>query len=140
MVWTAPAPLDLQRRFPRFSSVDAGVVQTALDEAARMVDDSWLEGDRTLGLFLYACHTMTLDGFGEGVAVEEFQSVTSGSLTLSRFPREATAAGDTLLTTMYGKRFLELLKRNKPGVLVAAVGGGDAVVLPIYPGWNVPWW
>lgn len=139
MAWTAPVPSDLQTRFPRFSSVDAGVVQTALDEAARMVDDTWLEGDRTMGLFLYACHVMTLDGFGEGASVEDFQSMTSGSLTLTRFPREPGASGDTLLTTSYGKRFIELLKRNKPGVVVAGVCGPVAADIP-YPGVNVPWW
>jgi hypothetical protein len=147
MTWTAPTPSDLQKRFLRFSSVDAGVVQTALDEAARMVDASWLEGDRSMGLMLYACHVLTLDGFEgatgtvpTGVNIDDFASITSGSLSLTRFPRSGSAENspsDVLVTTQYGRRFLELLKRNQAGIVVAASDIGETGSGWPPTGW---WW
>lgn len=128
MPFTAPTVETFKARFPRFASVDNAVVQTALDEAAGRVDETWIEGDFTMARMLYAAHVLTLDGHGSGaesVAAAEgasgFRRMRSGSLDLERFSTisgGSTEAG-VLDSTSYGRRFRELLRRSFPGVAVA---------------------
>ena len=42
MAYTVPTTTDLKARFPAFASVDDDVVTAALNDAARMVDESWI--------------------------------------------------------------------------------------------------
>lgn len=129
MAWTAPLPSDVKTRWPRFEGVGDPVVQGALDEAARFVDDSWPEADRSLGLMLYAAHVLTLDGQGSGTeaqlnaeGVGDFQSIKLGSLSLTRFGKDSSsktgsATLDDLKTTTFGIRFLALASRFSGGPL-----------------------
>lgn len=127
MAWTAPTPAELKARFPAFASVDDAVVQSALNEAGMQVDDSWVsEADFRLGINLMAAHILTLDGLGTGAEAESaaagalgFKTMKSGGLTLERFSAaDNGAGGDVLSLTTYGRRFLDLLKRNIPAVMV----------------------
>ena len=121
-----PAPADLLARFPAFAGVDAGVVGTALAEAATRVDATWTPGDYPLGVMLYAAHTLTLDGFGSGAEAAlgaagalGFQTFRSGSLNLERAAQPSRDGTASMLSeTTYGRRFLALLRVNQPAVLV----------------------
>jgi hypothetical protein len=125
MAYTEPTATTFVARFPRFTSVDDGVIGSALTEAESWVDESWAEADFTLARMLYAAHSLTLDGHGTGAESETFaagaggfKSMKSGGLTLDRFDR---AKGSTSLeTTSYGQRYLELLRRNKGGARVTS--------------------
>lgn len=138
MSYVPPTPADLEERFPRFDGVSSTILQGALDEAARLVDETWPEGDRSMGLMLYAAHTLTLDGVGTGTeaqlnaeGVGDFQSIKLGSLSLTRFAKESgdnksgSALLDDLQTTTYGKRFIALASRFLGGGLTT----GDATAL-----------
>jgi hypothetical protein len=129
MAWTAPTPADVKARFPAFAAVPDAAIQGALDEAALQVDETWVsEADFRLGRMLLAAHILTLDGLGTGAEAEAagagasgFKRMKSGQLELERFTAADSGAGsgDGLLgTTSYGRRFLDLLKRNFPAVLV----------------------
>lgn len=141
MAYTAPTAADLKTRFPRFADVADAIVDAALAEAARFVDESWTEGDFKLARMLYAAHTMTLDGLGTGYEAEAaasgstgFTRIKSGSLELSRPDAAAMAVGFD--QTTYGQRFKALLRANKGGAIVAradAVSTGSGVDAFLYP-------
>lgn len=124
MAYVQPTPADLAARFPALAAVPPAALATALNEAATRVDATWTEGDRALGLMLYAAHTLTLDGQGTGAEAAlagagalGFTSLQSGTLTLSRSAGSGRDDG-ILGSTTYGRRFLALLKVNQPAVLV----------------------
>ncbi|MGK9234530.1 DUF4054 domain-containing protein [Inquilinus limosus] len=118
-----PTPAELKARFPGFAAVADAVLQTALDEAALQVGDDWASAaDIRLGRLLLAAHILTLDGQGSGaeaaaVAAGGFRRMRSGTLELER--SDAADAGPGALdSTGYGRRFLELMRRNVPAVAV----------------------
>jgi hypothetical protein len=117
----SPTPAELKARFPDFSAVADAVVQTALDEAALQVGSDWAsEADVRLGRQLLAVHVLTLDGQGSGAeaaaaAAGGFRRMRSGALELERAAESGPGALDS---TGYGRRFLELMRRNVPAVTV----------------------
>lgn len=127
MAWTAPTAAEFKARFPAFATVDDAVVNVVLAESALRVDDTWVsEADFKLGINLLTAHILTLDGHGTGAESESakagalgFKVMKSGGLTLERFAASESAAnGDQLSLTSYGRRFIDLLKRNIPAVRV----------------------
>lgn len=129
MAWTAPTPADVKARFPAFAAVPDAAIQGALDEAALQVDETWVsEADFRLGRMLLAAHILTLDGLGTGAESEAaangasgFKRMKSGQFEVERFDTAGTVPGGSdgvLGTTSYGRRFLELQRRNFPAVLV----------------------
>lgn len=118
-----PTPAELKARFPSFAAVADAMVQAALDEAALQVGGDWAsEADLRLGRLLLAAHTLTLDGQGSGAeaataATGGFRRIRSGALELER-PDTTEAAPGALDSTGYGRRFLELMRRNVPAVTV----------------------
>lgn len=154
MAYVAPTPADLKARFPKFAAVDDAVIQTALDEAARQVDETWLEGDFAMARMLYACHVMTMDGLGAGAEAKgfangtnDFKVIKSGALTLERGSSSSSSGGggnpayDLLMSTSFGRRFAGLLQQNQGGAIVLT-GVPDALShlgrdFPgIPPNWN----
>ncbi|MFE0754169.1 DUF4054 domain-containing protein [Inquilinus sp. NPDC058860] len=118
-----PIPADLKARFPDFATVADAIVQAALSEAALQIGDDWAsEADARLGRLLLAAHVLTLDGQGSGAeaaaaAAGGFRRMRSGALELER-PDTADAGPGALDSTGYGRRFLELMRRNVPAVTV----------------------
>jgi len=141
MAYSPPTPAQMKARFPKFAAVDESVLQQGLDEAARVVDESWPEGDFAMGRMLYAAHVLTLDGIGAGTeaqlnaeGVGNFQSIKLGSLSLSQFDKsDASRTGNAFLdglnSTTYGQRFLAIAARFAGGPLVTG-GGADALTNP----------
>ncbi len=131
MPYIAPSVADFQSRFPRFAATGPVAVQSALDEGARSVDETWTEGDFAMGRMLYAAHVLTLEGFGEGAESQAmaqgmgvYSSMTSGSLSLTRAGGSSSGGGGMASgfgSTSYGLRFLALLRRNFAGVAVAGM-------------------
>jgi len=119
MAYTAPSAADLKARFPAFSAVDDTVVDSALGEAARKVDETWTEADFAQARMYYAAHVMTLDGLGTSREAKllGFKRIKVGSLELER-GGDGSVAGD-LASTTYGKRFLDLVRCNFGGGITA---------------------
>jgi Protein of unknown function (DUF4054) len=107
--------------FPQVQSADDATLQTAIDEAALFVDDSWNEGDIAFATFALAAHFVSV---GETVAATGGQTVTSERIGQISVSYAATAAGaitsgyPSLSTTPYGLLFLSLLRRNSPGIAI----------------------
>lgn len=121
--YTDPTPAQFIDRFPRFAAVSPTAIASALKEAEGMVDTSWTEADFAGGRMLWAAHVLTLDGLGGGAEAEAaaagaggFKVMKSGALTLERFEG---AAGSGAAATGYGKRWLEMARRNKGGPVIA---------------------
>lgn len=127
MTYTVPTVSDFRTRFPKFECDDNNVIQRALDEASRYVDDTWVsQSDFNEGRFLYAAHVLTLDGYGSSTEAElaqsglmGFSTIKSGELTLVRDTSKDNTKS-LIDQTTYGKRFKNLQKLN--------VGGPIAVV------------
>lgn len=125
MAFAIPTAADLKARFPAFAAVVDPIVTSAIAEAQTRVDTTWTDQDGPLAIMLYAAHVMTLDGLGAGAEAEMakagalgFQTMRSGALTLERKADVPGADRSILNETMYGRRFLALLKVNQPPVAV----------------------
>lgn len=126
MAYVTPTKVDFVKRFPSFARVDDSVIESALLEASRRVDDTWTEEDFALGRMLYAAHVLTLDGHGSGYEAKAaaqgilgFQSISSGGVSVTT---RSGASGSSLDTTSFGQRFYELLSRNMGGGIMVANG------------------
>lgn len=158
MAWTAPTPADVKARWVRFAPVADATIQRALDASTRLVDHTWQDDDRTEGMMLYAAHDLTLDGQGGGTeaqlnaeGVGDFQSIKLGSLSLTRFGRDASSKSgsatlDVFNSTTFGQRFLALASRFLGGGLstgdASALAGGVSPYardVPYLPGLGSVW-
>lgn len=133
MAITPPTAADLKARYPEFAPVGDALVSAVIGEAALFVDESWRESDRAPAILARAAHMLALEGeparaqgSGSGVANGTVRRVKVGDVETEFAPRiqgaEASAMSSMslgLTDTPYGKRFLELRRRNFPGVVVA---------------------
>lgn len=141
MAYIFPTVDDFRAKFPEFADLDDETIQTLLDEAGRNVDETWTEGDYTNAILYLAAHYHQLSlmaanesgGTGTG---EDASGVPAGSMITSEHigpiavsygkSTSATSAGSSgsgaypspFGTTIYGQRYLDLLKKNIPAVLV----------------------
>ncbi|MDG1418881.1 MAG: DUF4054 domain-containing protein [Maricaulis sp.] len=119
MAYLVPGASDLKSRFPVFAGVDDGVVEACILEGARRVDDTWSEDDFAPAILLGGAHVLTLDGHGshpeaQTAPMMAFKGFKSGPLSVQR---DQTSHGNVLAVTSYGRRFLELMRRNVPTIL-----------------------
>jgi hypothetical protein len=131
MAYEPVTPAQFKTAKPQFATVPDATVQMYLDMAGRMVDTSWTAGDYANAIIAFACHLMTLDGLGTDAASQahatgaaEFETVKSGTLTLTRFRADAgpdTPFTDWLNSTPCGKYFALLLRLNRGGPRVLTV-------------------
>lgn len=126
MTYPTPTPAELKTRLPVFTPVDDGIVQTAINEAARRVGTGWDDQDGPLGIIYLAAHYLTLDGHGPGAKVAAqraagVRSFKSASLQVDFQDMRQDEAFYAL--TSYGVRYYQLLQVNAGGPLV--VNGAD---------------
>ncbi len=124
---------ELKAIFPAFTAVADATVQFWLSRAARQVDTSWPEEDRDFARRLLACHLMTEQGLGTGAEAEMFRagaagfdSLKSGSLTLTRAAPNVTGATGAYGTTQYGRQFAVLAMQVRGGARVTDTGAFPA--------------
>jgi hypothetical protein len=130
MPYTVPTVDQFQTRFPIFADADTELVQMILDEAAGSVDKSWIERDYQPAIMYLAAHLLATDNSEEGDSVNigganagAIASETFGAISVSYQNSASNVAGSSSLTdlyggTVYGRRFLALLRRNKPAIVV----------------------
>ena len=100
-----------------------------LTEAQLSVDQSWIEADYKTAIMYLTAHLIATDNTDEGdsvniggantgaIASESFGAI-SVSYESSAGSVKASALNDLYGGTSYGRRFLAMLRRNKPGILV----------------------
>jgi Protein of unknown function (DUF4054) len=113
--------MSLKLRFSEFAQEPDASCEWAIEEAARHVDDSWIAADMNLATSYLAAHFLMCSiqrrGSGTGQAVE---SVSVGPFQMSYQQVDAAkrADPDDFATTVYGSRYLSLLRLNKPPIAV----------------------
>lgn len=121
MPYTVPTVEDFQARFPEIDA-ETSVIQTAINDAADMVDETWLEKDYQKAILFLAAHYVTIGSAEEAGMVGDEQTIASesfGPISVSYQKTESGAAnGTTFATTGYGRRYLELLHLNFPAIAV----------------------
>lgn len=125
MPYTVPTVDDFTTRFPIFENYDEDQIQSCIDEASRGVDTCWVEGDYQPAIMYLAAHLLATDasqttdavigGASGAIASESFgpMSVSYGSA-----PTDSLATSGEFGSTSYGRRYLSLLRINKPPVVV----------------------
>lgn len=115
---------DFVTRFPEFENVEEDAVNFALADGADHVGSFWYDDDWHLGILLYAAHVLAVapaNQFSEATASGDtpLKGITIGPIRLDYATPTNTASVSTeLASTMYGKRFEELRRRNSPGIMV----------------------
>ena len=137
MAYTAPTVAQFQARFATFGAVEDLTIQGALDRAARMVDESWTEGDFAEARMQLAAHYLTIDGFGTGAAAEinaqglhGVSEIKSGSFNVKFADGGGAAASGVpaeYAGTPYGLSFWRLLKLNQGGPRTTAPAAGASI-------------
>lgn len=116
MVYSAPTASDLKARYPAFAAVSEETIETWLDEAATEAA-SFAEGTRARAEMAYAAHRMAELGLGAGSIAAGVTSFRSGSFSATL---SDTAAGRTgFSSTVYGREYLSLMRRNFAGPRLA---------------------
>lgn len=125
MAYEVLTPTMFKAAKPQFANVADETVQSYIDMASRMVDQSWPAADYTNGWIAFTCHLMTLDGLGTDAnsksfasGAAQYSSIRSGQLTLTRYRAQAGAStpfSDWLRTTPCGAYYTMLLRLVKGG-------------------------
>lgn len=124
MAYVAPSPSDFKTRFPQFATVDDARVQIFLTDAGNAIDITWLEKDYSPAIQYLAAHLMTLDdiaggGDDTGQQAGPISSESFAGMSVSYAKRDQTIAEkSTFGSTSYGRRYYELLIKNKPSIMV----------------------
>ena len=131
MSYTPPTYADFIARFPIFSNTvlySQVVVEAILVEATNQIDTTWREIDYAPAIMYLAAHMLATDNssagteidYGTGptsIASESFSGMSIAYKTVT--PMAGSAAASAFGTTSYGRRYYDLLKKNKPAVVVA---------------------
>lgn len=128
MAYVAPTVAEFKARFPTVAAGKSDeTIQAYLDEAATQVDTSWREVDYKPAIMYLAAHMMVSEanaaagGSGGGVSSGAVASESFGGMSISY--ENNSAANDAASQsqwggTEYGRSFYNLLKKNKPAVVV----------------------
>lgn len=129
---TTPTAAEFKDRYPAFSAVGDAIVDDVMAEASSRVGASWIEADKRPAMMAYAAHALTLEGWGSpSVSVGEASMQVAGEVDQirvgdvhasfggkTRAEVSMTARDDLLAETAYGRRFIEIRKRNSIGVMI----------------------
>lgn len=114
-------------RFPEFASVDAGLLAAKEEEAALVVDDTWIESEQGIARQYLVAHLLSMEGHGTnqggsaagpgGQVIEETVGPVTMKWANSSSSSESVTSTNGLQATHYGRRFLEYRRRSIPSVL-----------------------
>lgn len=117
----ADAPT-LKARFNAFESLDDAVVQAALTEAKREAGGGdWRQGDEEEAELLLACHYLASeDALNNGAATTDPRRVISRRIGDASETYATGGAHEDLRSTVFGIRYLRLLRKNFAGPRLGA--------------------
>jgi hypothetical protein len=140
MANTPPTAAQFKALLPKFAAVPDATVDAYIALAAMIVDDEWPAFNYTLAITSYACHLLTIAGFGTGQESEDnasglsaFQTIKSADLTLTRFAKAASGSSyiDWLNSTTCGQQFAIYLQQGRGGPRIIS-----GAVVPGYGGYR----
>lgn len=130
MPYTTPTLEQFRTKFPTFSGVADATINAASDEARSSVDTTWIEADYQPAILYLAAHILTIDGaliaasdlggaggiVGAGLVSDMKVGDVSVKMAGSASGGGGSGFSSGYATTPYGRRYLELLRRNHPAV------------------------
>lgn len=121
MAISVPTATSLKLKFSEFAAVPDATVEFAIEEAQLDVDESWInDAQASLGILYLAAHhimvTLARQESGTGLLVRS-ESFAGMSITYDTDQQSKPDPGD-YTSTPYGSRYLELVGRNQPPILL----------------------
>lgn len=123
MSYAIPTATAFKARHTAFALVADGTVDILIAEAARSVSQCWSEGDYTDGIMYLAAHMIAEEQSAGGSTAASkagpIRRVKADTVEIEYAGSFLSTLTDAeLVSTVYGRRFLALRRRNSPGVLV----------------------
>jgi len=118
MPYTLPTDADLKDRYPAFADVSGQLIEMVIADAARNVDESWVEGDYQPAIMALAAHMLIEEG-ATGRSVEAAGAITSSKLGDAQDNYAGLTAAQSsgeYSSTSYGRKFMLLRAKNCQGV------------------------
>lgn len=129
MPYTTPTYAEFIARFPIFNNVakwPQPMVELVMAEAVSNIDNSWIEADYKPAIMYQTAHLLSTDNSEAGSDPEvggatylSSESFSGMSMSYSKVTPGALGASEMWGTTVYGRRYLDLLRKNKPAIVVA---------------------
>lgn len=118
-----PSAAAFKQRHPTFAAVADGTVEAMISEAARSVSTAWSESDYADAIMYLAAHMIaeetTAGGTSAASKAGAIKRVKADSVEIEYSGQASAGALDAAYgSTVYGRRFLALLRRNAPRALV----------------------
>jgi hypothetical protein len=125
MAYTIPTAEQIKARYPELNELADTRLNAVALEAARWVDEEWIEADYQIAIIHLTAHMLVAEG-----ALDAGASAVSGILTSDKlgdasqgWKARSEAAGYTgsdseLAGTVYGQRFIAIRNANNPAVCV----------------------
>lgn len=112
MPYTLPTADQFLDKFTEFEDADDEVVTALIAEAARQVDESWIEDDYQTAILYLTAHYLQLSGGAYDTGGLQSFSLGAISVTYADFAKQKLGELDT---TSYGQRFAKLRRQNRGG-------------------------
>lgn len=116
MAYTAPTPEQFRARYAAFAALDNAVIQGWLDEG-QTETASWAEDTRARAVMAYAAHRLAEGGQGTGNIAAGVTSFKSGGFAVTVSDEASARTG--YAATVYGREYLEIMRRNFAGPRLA---------------------
>jgi len=123
MSYTVPSAAEFKERHPAFASVADATVNAMLAEASRSVSTCWSADDYADAIMYLAAHLIAEEQSGGGITAASKQGairrVKADTVEIEYAGRMSWGQLDAIYgSTVYGRRFVALMRRNSPGVAV----------------------
>lgn len=135
MAYVTPTAADFKARFPEFASTPDTLVTAVIAESEPYVGERWLDRDRRPAVMYLTAHTLTQEGRfaattpaggAGGASTGPMKRRKVGDVEVEYAGASASAGGgggssslDSVYGgTIYGRQFLQLMRRNFSGPLV----------------------
>lgn len=128
MAYTPPTYAEFITRFPIFDDLikwPQAMVEAVIVEATNNIDNTWVEADYKPAIMYQTAHILSIDNAAEGqepsVGPQTYLSGESFSGMSMSYSKVEGSLGSSEIwgSTSYGRRYLDLLRKNRGGPIVA---------------------
>lgn len=129
MPYATPTYEEFIARFPIFDNEvkwPQSMVELVLAEAASNIDTTWFEPDYQPAINYQTAHLLSTDNSATGTDPEVGQptyisgeSFSGMSTSYQKIQGGTLSQSEMWGSTVYGRRYLDLLRKNKPAVVIA---------------------
>lgn len=131
MAYDPPTYAEFIARFPVFDNVakwPQATVEAIIVEATNNIDTDWIERDYKPAIMYQTAHILSSEAAADADAPDApgpatylaSESFSGMSMSYAKISQNGTLSqSETWGGTSYGRRYLDLLRKNKPAVVVA---------------------